>query len=446
MSSAMPETRYAKSGDVNIAYQVVGEGPLDLVYVPGWVSNVELMWEEPGYARLLGRLASFSRLILFDKRGTGLSDRVATDRLPALEQRMDDVRAVMDAAGSERAALLGHSEGATMAALFAATYPLRASALVLLGAFATRIRSRDYPWAPTAEEREALADQTERQWGYLDLTDAAPSMAEDESFWVHLAAHDRLSASPAAAAALLRMNSQMDIRGILGAIRVPTLVLHRTGDRDANVEEGRYVAERIPGARFVELPGEDHLIWAGDQDTLLDEVEEFLTGVRRGPEPDRALATVLFTDIVGSSEHVATLGDRSWRELLEQHHRAVRRELERWQGREVDTAGDGFFATFDGPARAIRCACTARDAVRKLGLDIRAGLHTGECELVGEKVAGIAVHTGARVAGAAGPGEVLVSQTVKDLVAGSGIEFEDRGEQELKGVPGTWRLYAVVDA
>jgi len=441
-----PETRYAKSGDVNIAYQVVGDGPLDLVYVPGWVSNVELMWDEPGYVRLLRRLASFSRLVVFDKRGTGLSDRVPNDHLPTLEQRMDDVRAVMDAVGSARAALLGHSEGANMAALFAATYPQRASALVLLGAFAKRIRSADYPWAPTAEERLALADQVEREWGKLDLTDMAPSMEGDERFWAHLAAYSRRSASPAAAAALLRMNSQIDIRGILAAIRVPTLVLHRSGDRDAKVEEGRYIADRIPGARFVELPGEDHLIWAGEQEALLAEVEEFLTGVRPGPEHDRVLATVLFTDVVGSTERAAELGDRPWRWLLEQHHAAVRRELERWRGREVDTAGDGFLATFDGPARAIRCACAISDAVRPLGLEIRAGLHTGEVELVGEGVAGIAVHTGARVAAAADAGEVLVSSTVKDLVAGSGIEFEERGEHELKGIPGTWRLYAVLDA
>ncbi len=440
-----PETRYAKSGDVNIAYQVVGEGPLDLVYVPGWISNIELMWEEPDYARFLRRLASFSRLILFDKRGTGMSDRVPNDRLPTLEERMDDVRAVMDAAGSERAALLGHSEGGNMAAVFAATYPRRATALILLGSFAKRIRSPDYPWAPTAEERIALAEQIERDWGALDLTEMAPSMAGDVQFWEYVSAYCRRSASPGAAAALLRMNSQIDIRGILGAVRVPTLVLHRTGDRDAKVEESRYIAERIQGARFVELPGEDHLIWTGDQDALLGEVEEFLTGVRRGPEPDRVLATVLFTDIIGSTQRVVELRDRRWRELLQAHHAAVRRELERWRGSEVDTAGDGFLATFDGPARAIRCAGAIGTAVAGLDLEIRAGLHTGEVEIVGDKVAGIAVHTGARVAGLAGPGEVLVSQTVKDLVAGSGIEFEERGEHELKGVPGLWRLYAVVD-
>jgi len=449
MPSKTPETLYARSGDLNIAYQVVGEGSIDLLYVPGWVSNIEAMWEEPGMAGFLGRLASFSRLILFDKRGTGLSDRVPNERLPTLEERMDDVRAVLDAAGSERTALFGHSEGGNMCLLFAATYPERTRALITLAIFAKRIRSDDYPWAPTADDREESARDVEARWGRLSREDAeyyAPSRADDEQFLGRLASYLRRSASPGAAAALLRMNSQIDVRHVLPTIQVPTLCLHRSGDRDVNVEEGRYIASRIPGARFVELSGSDHWIAAGDVGALADEIEAFLTGVRPVPEPDRVLATVLFTDIVGSTQRAAELGDKRWSELLESHHAAVRRELEHWRGRELDTAGDGFFAAFDGPARAIRAARAIGRAVQPIGLDVRAGVHTGECELVGEKLGGIAVHIGARVASTAAGGEVLVSQTVKDLVSGSGIEFEDRGAQELKGVPGEWRLYAVVDA
>jgi class 3 adenylate cyclase len=445
MPSSPPETRYAKSGDVNIAYQVVGEGPFDLVYVPGWVSNIEAMWEEPSHARLLGRLASFSRLILFDKRGTGLSDPVPLDRLPTLEQRMDDVRAVMDAAASERAALFGSSEGGLMSVLFAATYPERTEALITLAIYATRLWSPDYPWAPTPEARAAEIEEIERTWGgEMDISTLAPSA--DEAFKRRAVAYLRRSASPGAAVALLRMNSQIDVRPVLPTIRVPTLVLQRVGDRDVNVEEGRWIAGQIPGAKYVELPGDEHLIWAGDVDAVVDEVEEFLTGRRPVREPDRILATVLFTDIVGSTERATEVGDRRWRELLERHHDVVRGQLNRFQGREVDTAGDGFFAAFDGPARAIRCARAIREAVRGLGLEIRAGLHTGECELVGEKIAGVAVNTGARVAALAEPGEVLVSSTVKDLVAGSGIEFEERGAHALRGVPGEWRLYAVSHA
>ncbi len=441
-----PGTRYAKSGELNIAYQVVGEGPLDLVYVPGWVSNIELMWEEPGFARFLSRLASFSRLILFDKRGTGLSDRVPNDDLPNLEQRMDDVRAVMDAAGSAEAALIGHSEGGNMCALFAATYPDRVTALVLVGCFAKRIRTVDYPWAPTSAEREETAQLVERAWpNALDLDTYAPSTIGDQPLQQRVLTYFRHCASPGAAAALLRMNLQIDVRAVLPAIQAPTLVMTRTGDRDVQAAESRWLAGQIPGAKFVELPGDDHLIWVGEAEPLLAEAEEFLTGARPAPEPDRALATVLFTDIAGSTERAASVGDRRWGELLQAHHAYVRQQLERFRGREVDTAGDGFFATFDGPARAVRAACAIRDSVKELGIDIRAGLHTGECELMQDKIGGIAVHTGARVAGAASPGEVLVSSTVRDLVAGSGITFDDRGEHELKGV-GTWRLYSVVDA
>src|SRR5229473_905928 len=439
-----PETLYAKSGDLNIAYQVVGDGPFDLVYVPGWVSNIDLAWEKPKPARFLEHLASFSRLILFDKRGTGMSDRVSNDRLPTLEQRMDDVRAVLDAVGSESAALLGHSEGSSMSALFAATYPDRSRALVLVGAFAKRIRTDDYPWAPTLEERLATIEQVERTWGAgFDLTDYAPD--EDPALLEWYSTCLRRSASPGAAAALLRMNSQIDTRHILPTIRIPTLVLTRTGDRDVTVDEGRWLAAQIPEARFVELSGDEHLLWAGDQDGLLDEIEEFLTGTRTAPDHDRVLSTVLFTDIVGSTERARELGDRGWHEVLDEHHTRVRGVLEQYRGREVDTAGDGFFASFDGPARAIRAACAVREGVQTLGIQIRAGLHTGECELMRDKIGGIAVHTGARVAAAADPGEVLVSSTVKDLVAGSGIVFADRGERELKGV-GSWRLYSVVDA
>jgi len=439
------ETRYARSGDLSIAYQVVGEGPFDLVYVPGWVSNIDLMWDEPGYAAFLERLASFSRLIIFDKRGTGLSDPVPLDQLPTLEQRMDDVRAVMDAAGSARAALLGHSEGGNMCVLFSATYPERTSALVLVGCYAKRIRSDDYPWAPAAEDREREIEETEARWGSPDMLRAlAPSKANDEAFERWVGRYLRQSASPKAAAALLRMNTQIDVREILPTIQVPTILIYRSDDVDVDVDEGRYMAERIPGARFVELPGGDHTMWTGDAAAILDEIEEFLTGVKRGPEPDRVLATVLFTDVVGSTELATRLGDRAWRDLLARHHAAVRRELDRWRGREVDTAGDGFLATFDGPARAIRCAVAAVESVRGIGMEIRAGVHTGEVELVAGGVRGITVHIGARVAALAGPGEVLVSQTVKDLSAGSGLTFEDAGEHELKGVPNHWRIYRVL--
>jgi pimeloyl-ACP methyl ester carboxylesterase len=438
-----PETRYTKSGDVNIAYQVVGEGPFDLIWVPGWISNVEESWEVPEYAHFLQRLSSFSRLILFDKRGTGLSDRVSNELLPTLEQRMDDVRAVLDATGSERAAVFGASEGGNLSVLFAATYPERVRAVVLVGIYAKRIWSPDYPWAPTAEQRERENELLEREWAReMDVSELAPRAADDPALMRRIATFFRRSASPGAAVALNRMNTNIDTRAVLPAISVPTLVLHRTGDLNVKAAEGRWIADQIPGARYVELPGDDHLAWVGDTDGLLDEVEEFLTGVRRAPSPDRVLATVLFTDIVGSTERLTQVGDQRWREMLDEHHRLVRRELERYRGHEIDTAGDGFLSTFDGPARAIRCARAISDSVRPLGLEVRAGLHTGECELVGNRIAGIAVHTGARIVALAGPGEIIVSSTVKDLVAGSGIEFVEHGEHELKGVPGTWQLYA----
>ncbi len=443
MRSLQPKTEYARSGDLHIAYQVVGEGPLDLVYVPGWVSHVELAWEEPTLARFLNRLASFSRLITFDKRGTGLSDRVPNTELPPLEERMDDLRAVMDAAGSKRAAIFGFSEGGNLSALFAATYPQRTRALLLFGSFAKRVWSADYPWAPTPEQRRQHYERIERNWGRdMDLADYVPSRMGDEVFLRRLSAYFRSAASPGAAVALLRMNTEIDIRHVLPAIRVPTLVMHRAGDRTVNDEEGRWMAAQIPEARFVGLPGEDHMPWVGDQDSILDEVQEFLTGDRPDREPDRVLATVLVTDIVGSTRHAARLGDRAWSDVLTRHHAIVREELARFRGLEIDTAGDGFLATFDGPARAVSCACRIRDAVQALGLAVRAGLHTGEIELADGNVRGIAVHTGARIAAAAQAGEVLVSSTVKDLVSGSGLAFADRGTHALKDIPRRWQLFA----
>lgn len=439
-----PQTRYARSGEINIAYQVVGNGSLDLVCVMGWVSHLDLYWEEPTAARFLNRLASFSRLILFDKRGTGLSDRVPIKDLPTLEQRMDDVRAVMDAVSSARAALLGVSEGGPMSALFAATYPERTAALVMYGSYARRMWDTDHPWAPTEDDRDSWLRHIYEEWGTpLDLDERAPSAAKDPRFRQWWATYLSRSASPGAALALSTMNAEIDIRHVLGTIRVPTLILHRADDHTLRVEGARYMAERILGAKYVELPGEDHLPWVGDQDAILDEIEEFLTGVRRGPESDRVLATVMFLDVVGSTERAAALGDRGWRDLLESYYAVVRRELERYRGREVDTAGDGLLATFDGPARAIRCAVAACQAVKSLGIETRAGLHTGEVEMLGDSIGGIAVHIGARVGAMAGPNEVLVSSTVKDLVAGSGIEFQDRGIHSLKGVPGEWRLFTV---
>jgi class 3 adenylate cyclase len=438
-----PETRYANSGGVSIAYQVLGEGPLDLVVVTGFASNLDIYWEEPSVDRFYRRLASFSRLILFDKRGTGLSDRVA--ELPSLEVRMDDVRAVMDAAGSPRAALFGSSEGGPMCALFAATYPERTLALIMHGSYARPLVAPGYEWGRSQELNAAMLRDIERNWGKpIGLRMRAPSMSHDERFaqwWARLL---RMGASPSAAIALQQMNSAIDIRDVLPSIRVPALILHSVDDQSLNVGLGRYLAEHIPRAKFVELPGPDHVPYLSDSQTITDEIEEFLTGVRHEPALDRVLATVLFTDIVGATETAARLGDQRWRELLVSHHDAVRRELARFRGREIDTAGDGFFATFDGPARAVRCACAIRDAMWPLGIELRAGVHTGECEVMGVKVGGIAVHIGARIANCAAAGEVLVSRTVKDLVAGSGLEFVDRGEPTLKGVPGSWPLFAVL--
>lgn len=439
-----PTTRYARSGDYSIAYQVVGDGPLDIVFVPGFVSHVEYAWEDPDFAHLYERLASFSRLILFDKRGTGLSDRVPVDKLPTLEDRMDDVRAVMDAAGSERAVLLGISEGGPMSMLFATTYPERVVALVLYGTYAKRVRDTDYPWAPALDWHRNNLEAVQHDWGGPTQVDQwAPSMADDDRFKRWWGQYLRLGASPAAARAVLEMTLQIDVRDILPAIRVPTLVLHRTGDRRIEIGGGRYLAERIPNARFVELPGADHLVWVGDADAVVNEVEEFLTGARHTAEPTRILATVLFTDMVESTSRAVQLGDARWRALISDHDRLVRGELARFRGREIDRRGDGFLAIFDGPARAIRCAFSIVDRVHELGIQVRAGLHTGELDIMEAGIAGIAVHIGARVMSLAGPDEILVSSTVRDLVAGSGLSFSDRGVHELKGVPGTWRILRV---
>lgn len=442
-SPVRPETQYARSGEVSIAYQTLGSGPVDLVMVPGWVSNVEYQWELPAFAQFLERLASFSRLIVFDKRGTGLSDRVRG--VPTLEERMDDVRAVMDAVDSQSAIILGISEGGPMTILFAATYPDRTSAAILYGTAPRTAWAADFPWGSTPEAfRERVAD-TEGHWGeraYADraLKWLAPSRAGDEAFKDWLTRYTRFGASPAAAVALQRMNWEIDVRHVLRAISVPTLVLNRVGD---GPEPARFMAKQIPGARYIELPGADHLPYTEDAESVLRAIEEFVTGDLASSESNRVLATVLFTDIVSSTERAVSLGDEAWRKLLERHHTLVRRQLTLFRGRELDTAGDGVFASFDGPARAIRCACAISDSMHELGVEIRAGLHSGECEVVGEKLGGIAVNIGARVAGQAAPGEILVSSTVRDLVAGSGLRFQDRGTALLKGIEGEWHLYAV---
>jgi class 3 adenylate cyclase/alpha-beta hydrolase superfamily lysophospholipase len=441
-----PETRYARSGKVSIAYQVLGSGPPDLVFVPGVISNVEYAWEVPALAAWLGSLASFSRLIWFDKRGTGVSDRVT--EVPTLETRMDDIRAVMDDAGSEEAVLMGVSEGGPMSLLFAATHPERASALILWGSSVKGVRADDYPWAPSFDEAIRAVEAAAERWGRPDYCDEAlatiaPSLAGDQAFRRWWGSYMRLAVSPASAAALLRMNMEIDVRHVLASIGVPTLILHRADDRHVDPGNSRYIAEQMPLARRVELPGADHFAWIGDMERALAEIGAFVADIPDGVEIERRLATVLFTDIVGSTELASRLGDRRWRDLLDRHNRVVSSQLERWHAVDVGERGDGVLASFDGPARAVRCALAIVRGVRQLGVEVRAGLHTGECELLDGKIEGIAVHIGARVAALAGPGEVLVSSTVKDLVAGSGIEFRDRGAVTLKGVPGEWRLYAV---
>ncbi|MFQ6021870.1 MAG: adenylate/guanylate cyclase domain-containing protein [Acidiferrobacterales bacterium] len=442
--TTQPQTKFTQSGDVSIAYQVVGDGPRDLVVVPGFVSHLEQAWEDPSFTRFLLQLASFSRLILFDKRGTGLSDRITG--IPTLEQRMDDVRAVMDAAGSQCAALFGISEGGPMSVLFAATYPERASALVLYGSIARGAWAPDYPWGskPEDEGTQAWLEGWRKEWGgpyAIELW--APSMAEDERFRQWWAKYLRLSASPSAVINVFRMNMAIDVRAILPTIHIPTLVLHRVGDRPINIEQGRYLAEHISGAKFVELTGDDHLWWVGDSEAIVNAIQEFLTGERPTIELDRVLATVLFTDIVDSTKRAAEMGDRRWRDLLDTHNALTHKEISRFRGRAVRSTGDGILATFDGPARAIRCALAISGEVRRLGIEIRAGLHTGEIDLIREDVGGIAVHIAARVSAKAGANEVWVSRTVKDLVAGSEFEFNERGVYSLKGIPGEWRLFTV---
>ena len=441
-----PETRYARNGDLSIAYQVVGDGPMDLLLVPGFISHVDLWWTDPRCEAFLRRLASFSRLIIFDKPGTGLSDPVS--ELRSIEQRMEDAHAVLDAAGSEQAALLGLSEGGPMSCVFAATYPERVSALILYGSFSRALPSEEYlpELVPEVLPRIATAMKAlEDHWGEGRVVDLfAPSIGDDAAerrFW---GLFERAAASPAMVRALNRANWQVDVRSILPAIRVPTLVAHRRGDL-VPVEHARYTAAHIEGARLVELDGIDHAPWIGDAGALLDEIEEFLTGAREAETPDRALLTVLFTDIVDSTATAARLGDAQWRALLERHDVEMRRQVARFRGHAVKSTGDGFLATFDGPARAIRCAQAVRDELASLGLAVRAGIHTGECEQRGDDVSGIAVHLGARVCGRARAGEILVSSTVKELVVGSDLAFADRGVAELKGVPGQWRLFALDD-
>ncbi len=439
----MTDVRFARSGDIDVAYRVVGDGPVDLVYAQGAYTHLEICWELPQFRRYCERLGEFTRLILFDKRGMGMSDRVPG--ATTLEERMDDIRAIMDAAGSERAAVMGESEGGPLAMLFAAAHPERTVALILQGAEVRERTDEDWPWGESTEEEfeEAMQSLPER-WGQgLGFRFLAPSVGDVEWGRAWRGRVQTHANTPSSAEAFMRMAFEIDVRHVAAAINVPTLVVHAVEDQICHVENARFLARTIAGARYVELPGADHVPWF-DPDATIAEVREFLTGTREARRPDRALATVLFTDLVGSTEHAAELGDRRWRDLLEQHHAAVRRELVRFEGREVDTAGDGFFATFDGPARGIRCAQAIVDGVRPLGLEVRAGLHTGEVELADGKVAGIAVNIGARVAGQAGAREVLVSGTVKDLVAGSGLEFENRGVATLKGVPGEWQLFAVV--
>jgi class 3 adenylate cyclase len=442
-----PEVRYVRRNGVSIAYEVFGEGP-DLLFVPGFVSNLEYQWHFRNTARFFERMARFARVIEVDRRGTGLSDRMSPRDLPPLEVLADDLLAVLDAVGSERPALAGYLDSCFQTAFFAATYPHRTSSLIIYGGTACGTQQPDYPWQWTTEQWETFLAEMAAGWGtdayFRDLFAwSAPSVAEDEETLRQAISYWRLSADTSAAVTLERLYSQTDMRSILPTIHVPTLVLHRTRDPVEQIEGARYVAGHIEHAKLVELPGRDELPWAGDQDQVLEEIEEFLTGTRHPPDRDRVLATVLFTDIVGSTEMASAIGDRRWRELLELHHRAVRDEAAEFGGRVVDATGDGFLMTFDGPARAVRCGLAIAQAVTRLGLRIRAGVHTGEVELMGANIGGIAVHIGARIAALAGPSEVLVSSTVRDLVVGSGLLFEEAGERELKGVPGAWRLYRV---
>jgi class 3 adenylate cyclase/pimeloyl-ACP methyl ester carboxylesterase len=438
------ETQYAKRGDVHVAYQILGEGEIDLVLVSEWFSHLEARWDIPSFGRLLRRLSSFSRLISFDKYGIGLSDPTPAGSLPTLEEWMDDVRAVMDAAQSERAAILGAGDGGTMAAMFAATYPDRTHSLVLGNSAARVSWAPDYPIGLPVARQETLIRLTEDTWGTSDFVTATnPSLVAEPSAQAQAARYSRLAASPATAAAIMRMLVQIDVRSVLPSIRVPTLVVHRRDNAILSIDNGRFLADHIEGARFVELPGADFALGIGDVESVVDEVEGFLTGTRASLEDDRVLATVLFTDIVGSTERAAELGDQRWRDVLDAHDRLVERQLARYRGTLVKSTGDGVFATFDGPARAITCAVALRDGLRSMGVEIRTGLHCGEIERRGPDVSGLAVHIAARVQGVARPGEVLVTRTVKDLVAGVAVPFVDRGPHALKGVPDEWHLFAV---
>ena len=442
-----PETRYAKSDEGSyVAYQVFGDGPLDILFIPNWMSNIDVMWEEPSLARYFDRLASFGRVICFDKRGTGVSDPVPLAALPTVEQWMDDARLVLDAVGSEKAAIIGDCEGGLMAMVFAASFPERVSALALVNAFARWMRDDDYPVGMPEATVEKLNTLYEQYWGVspdmLQLT--APSVAEDPRFREWFVRYQRLSMPRGASSTMYRWVTRVDVRTVLPSIRVPSLIVHRTDNQHHRIGFGRYLAEQISEARFVELPGADSFPFhAGDFGPVLDEIQEFLTGVREAPAPDRILSTVLFTDIVGSTERAAEMGDEKWLDLRQAHHRLVRDYLERFRGREIETSGDGFLATFDGPTRAVTCAAAIGEAVRPLGVELRAGLHTGEVELRGEEIGGMAVNIAARVTAAADQGGVLVTNTVKDLIVGSGIELTDRGSHQLKGVPGEWPLFEV---
>lgn len=434
------ETRYAKSGDLNIAYQLFGEGTVNIVYIPGWTSNVEQMWALPENREFLSKLASFARVVVLDRRGTGLSDPV--ENPPTLEERMDDVRAVIDAAGWERAAIWGVSEGGPMAMLFAATYPQRTDALLLYGTFARFSRDHDYPYGYSARANEKWLAEIESSWGSGEMSRAfVPTRSQDEAYIRAMGRLERMAMSPGTARKLFRLLTELDVRHVLSAIRVPTLIVHRVGDQPVRVGHARYLAEHIAGSKYVELPGDDHIPFLGDQDALLSEVREFLTGERGTPEADRILTTILFCDIVDSTKRASELGDREWKALLSRFYDIADEKLKQFRGRKLDTAGDGLFASFDGPARAVRCGEALCRAMRDLGVQLRVGVHTGECEVLGDKYSGIAVHLGARIASAAEPCQVLVSSTVKDLVVGSGIQFQDLGPRTLKGVPEQWRLF-----
>jgi len=440
-----PKTHYARNGDVNIAYQTVGEGEIDIVFVMGWVSHLEFFWEEPHFAAFLDRLASFSRLILFDKRGTGLSDHVPVSELPTLEQRMEDVHAVMDAVGSERAVLIGVSEGGPMCSLFAATYPERTLALVMIGTYAKRIWDEDYPWAPTEVQREAFFELMQRDWGKaVGIEERAPTLAGDEDFRQWWATYLRMGASPGAAVALTKMNAEIDVRGVLPSVRVPTLVIHRSGDMCLKVEEGRFVAAQIPGAKYVEFGGIDHLPFVGDSREILDEIEEFVTGVRFAGEYDRVLATVMHVKIVDHENEAKRRGRKEWQDLFERSEEYVRRQLQLFKGKHVAYDENGILAAFDGPARAIRCATAITDSARRLGVQVRTGLHTGECDVLGDTYSGFAVELAKKIADASEEGSILVSRTVKDLVAGSGLAFREHGMRSFDGIDGEWRLFTVM--